>query len=337
MKAIAEAFLKHINHYFACLPYNLNWRVNARPFRGFLSKCPLSVIDIGARSGAMGELAGLSRFVRYVGFDADQEECQRLISAPPVDYAEYRVYPYFIGQGGTVDFRFYSDRGMSSTYNISDEFKNAFLEPPPRLEETVTLESILLDDVMAKENLDLPDLLKLDCQGSERDILCGAAHTLSQTSLVEVEVEFCPMYEGQPLFADVDALMRSSGFELLYLNRVFLQRKKLYKGLSRGQLVFGDALYGRSPSRLAALSAERIAKYIILLRHYGHLDLAYQIYKEHPEVLEICPAISSCFPTAPSLVRRGLVSQLDKLTCLLLHLRRTNHMFCDSDRSWPIR
>jgi FkbM family methyltransferase len=337
MKAIPEAFLKHVNHYFACLPYNLNWRVNARPFRSFLSKCPLSVIDVGARSGAMGELTSLTRYVRYVGFDADQEECRRLVRNRPSEYVAYDVLPYLIGRGGAMQFNLYSDRGMSSTYIISDEFKNAFLEPPPRLERTVTLESIILDDVIAKENLDGPDLLKLDCQGSERDILCGAAHTLSQTSLVEVEVEFCPMYEGQPLFADVDALMRSSGFELLYLNRVFLQRKKLYKGLSRGQLVFGDALYGRNPSRLAALSAERIAKYIILLRHYGHLDLAYQIYEEHPEVLEICPSISSCFPTAPSLVRRGLVSQLDKLTCLLLHIRRTNHLFCDSDRSWPIR
>src|SRR6266481_1228578 len=337
MKPIAEAFFKHINHYYACLPYNLNWRVNTRPLRSFLSQCPLSVIDIGARGGGMGELAGLSRFTRYVGFDADQEECQRLMSAPPIDYSEYRVYPYFIGQGGTVDFRFYSDRGMSSTYKISTEYSRAFLEPSPRLERTVKLEAVSLDSVMAKERINAPDLLKLDTQGSELAILCGANHTLAETSLVELEVEFLPMYEGQPLFADLDALLRSRGFELLYLNRAFLQRKKFYKGLSRGQLVFGDALYGRSPSQLGSLSLKQVAKYIILLCHYGHLDLAWQVYQEHSEVREVCPALTCCFPRVPSLVRRGLVSQLDKLICLLLHLRSTNHMFCDSDRGWPIR
>jgi FkbM family methyltransferase len=259
------------------------------------------------------------------------------MNTPPGGYAEYQVYPYFIGQNGTVDFHVYSDRGMSSTYEINSEFIRAFLEPPPTLERTVTLRAVRLDDVVAKDHLGAPDLLKLDTQGSELDILRGASNTLMETSLVEVEVEFYPMYKGQPLFADVDALLRSSGFELLYLNRAFVQRKKFYQGLSRGELIFGDALYGRGPSQVGGFSLERIAKYIILLCHYGHLDLAHQIYDEHSKVREICPAISHCFPGSPSLLRRGLVSQLDKLTCFLLHIRRTNHVFCDSDRSWPTR
>jgi FkbM family methyltransferase len=337
MNALFEAFFTRINHYYACLPYNLNWRVKTKLLRGFLSQYPLSVIDIGARGGGTGELSGLSRFIRYVGFDADQEECRRLMDDPPGGYAEYRVYPYFIGQGGTVEFHLYSDRGMSSTYEINSEFSRSFLEPSPRLDRTVALPAVRLDDVVAKNHLSAPDLLKLDTQGSELQILRGASQTLTQTFLVEVEVEFYPMYKGQPLFADVDALLCSCGFELLYLNRAFLQRKKFYKDLSRGELIFGDALYGRSPSQLGEFSLERIAKYIILLCHYGHLDLAHQIYDEHPKVQQLCPAISRCFSSSPNRVRRGLVSQFDKLTCLLLHIRRTNHMFCDSDRSWPIR
>ena len=224
MNAIFKAFFTRINHCSACLPYNLNWKVNTKPLRGFLSSHPLSVIDVGARGGGTGELAGLSRFMRYVGFDADQEECRRLMDAPRGGYAEYRVYPYFIGQSGTVDFHLYSDRSTSSTYEINSEFSRAFLEPSPRLQRTVTLEAVRLDDVVAKDHLSAPDLLKLDTQGSELDILRGSSRTLTETSLVEVEVEFYPMYKGQPLFADVDALLRSSSFELLYLNRVFMQR-----------------------------------------------------------------------------------------------------------------
>jgi len=337
MNAMFDAFFRHINHYHASLPYNLNWGVKTRPLRDFLTRHPFSIFDIGARGGGAGELAGLTEFIRYVGFDADEEECRRLMDAPPGGYAEYRVYPYFIGRGGAVEFHLYSQRGMSSTYEIASEFSRAFLEPPPRLERTVKLEAMRLDDVVAMDQLGAPDFLKLDTQGSELDILRGSSRTLGETSLVEVEVEFCPMYEGQPLFADVDALLRTNGFELLYLNRAFLQRKGFYKGLSRGQPVFGDALYGRGPSRLDSFSPERIAKYIILLCHYGHLDLGRQIYAEHSEVREVCPALPGCFPKAPSLVRRGIVSQLDKLTCLLLHIRRTNHLFCDSDRSWPVR
>ncbi len=123
MNAMIEAFVRHINHYYASLPYNLNWGVKTRLLRGFLSEHPLSIIDIGARGGGAGELAGLTEFIRYVGFDADEEECRRLTDAHPGKYADYRVYPYFIGGGGTVEFHLYSERGWSSTYEIDGEFQ----------------------------------------------------------------------------------------------------------------------------------------------------------------------------------------------------------------------
>jgi FkbM family methyltransferase len=280
--------------------------------------------------------------MRYVGFEADEEECRRLMGDPPGIYSDFQVYPYFIGKPGIVTFHIYDlagHRGCSSSYEFNDEYVGAFAHTSgaPRLVRTVALEAVGLDDVMFRKRLTPPDLLKLDTQGSELEILRTAGRTLADTSLVEVETEFFPIYKGQPLFADVDTLLRSSGFELLYLDRHFEQRRVIFKGLSRGQLIDGDALYGKSPSQLRHWSPERIAKYVILLCHYGHLDMAYQILKEHSEVLELCPSISRCFPRAPSMVRRGLACQLDKLTCLLLHIRRTNHLYSGWDRSFPTR
>ena len=57
---------------------------------------------------------------------------------------------------------------------------------------------------------------------------------------------------------------------------------------------------------------------------------------EHPEVAKVCPGLQDCFPGPPSLLRAGLVLQLDKLICFLLHLGRSNHVMHDSDRSRPI-
>ena len=93
MNAIFKAFFTRVNHCSACLPYNLNWGVDTKPLRSFLLSHPVSVIDIGARGGGAGELEGLSRFVDHVGFDADEEECRRLMEAPPENYAGFRVYP----------------------------------------------------------------------------------------------------------------------------------------------------------------------------------------------------------------------------------------------------
>jgi FkbM family methyltransferase len=343
IRVLLKEFLTRINHSHGLLPYNVNWGVKTKSLRGFLSKYPLSVIDIGARYGPTTELTGLLEFIRYVGFDSDEEECRRLMADPPGHCLEFQIYPHFIGKPGTVNFHLYEAgglRGLSSNYELNDEFVRTFgvfTGREPRLERTVALKAVGLDDVMTQKHLAPPDILKLDTQGSELEILQTANRTLAQTPLVEVEAEFFPVYKGQPFFADVDILLRSSGFELLYLDRHFRQRRKIYKGLSRGQLISGDALYGKSPSQIRHWSPERIAKYIILLCHYGHIDLAHQILSEHSGLLELCPGIVHLFPKEPSMVRRGLISQLDKLTCFLLYMRRTNHVYGGSDRSFPTR
>ena len=56
--------------------------------------------------------------------------------------------------------------------------------------------------------MDRVDFIKLDTQGSELDILHGAGSLLDNCSGLQLEVMFSPLYEGQPLFADVDAYLR---------------------------------------------------------------------------------------------------------------------------------
>src|SRR5258707_15700586 len=56
------------------------------------------------------------------------------------------------------------------------------------------------------------EFLKLDTQGADLDILRGAGPLLDGCLGVEVEVMFAPLYDGQPLFADVDSYLRSRGF-----------------------------------------------------------------------------------------------------------------------------
>jgi FkbM family methyltransferase len=83
---------------------------------------------------------------------------------------------------------------------------------------TVEIEVTTLDLWADTSKVRFLDFIKLDTQGSELDILRGAEKLLHTVRALEVEVEFNPIYEGQPLFADVDAFLRQRGFVLWRLS-----------------------------------------------------------------------------------------------------------------------
>lgn len=96
---------------------------------------------------------------------------------------------------------------------------------------TITVPQVRLDQVITTP----VDLLKLDLQGYELAALRGADGLLPRTKLVLCEVEFVPLYEGQPLFGDIAAHLRERGFRLHNLYDLWT--------LESGQLTSGDALF----------------------------------------------------------------------------------------------
>jgi Methyltransferase FkbM domain len=71
-----------------------------------------------------------------------------------------------------------------------------------------------MDDVLPEGPV---DFLKLDVQGAELMVLQAAERTLSQTAVVHCEVEFGPIYTGQPLFPSIYQYLMSRGFTLIDL------------------------------------------------------------------------------------------------------------------------
>jgi hypothetical protein len=74
------------------------------------------------------------------------------------------------------------------------------------------VQTVRLDDVVAPGGM---DLLKIDVQGAERLVFDGAATRLDECLVVWTEVEMVPLYQGQPLFGDIDARLRSHGLQFL--------------------------------------------------------------------------------------------------------------------------
>jgi len=123
----------------------------------------------------------------------------------------------------------------SSLYEPNMEELSKHLEDPSRFSvvNTIEVEVKRMDSILPSD-LTI-DLLKIDTQGSELDVLKGAGDLLNNTSYIECEVEFVPLYKDQPLFQDIEDYLKSYNFKLAK----FIRKVKW----ASDTIVFGDALF----------------------------------------------------------------------------------------------
>jgi hypothetical protein len=153
---------------------------------------------------------------------------------------------------------------------------------------TVQVDTVRLDDVVEIRTRGC-DLLKLDTQGSEAEILSHASETLKRCLIVQTEVEFVPLYEGQPLFAEVDQLLRAHGF---MFHRFLGLAGRTYSPLivngdpnaALSQMLWSDAVYVPELSRLHRIEPSQLLKLAALLHEiYGSLDLCHVVLAAHDQ------------------------------------------------------
>lgn len=191
-----------------------------------LLEAPLNVVDVGCRWGFADTWETLGERCTIVGFEPDRVECERL-SEHYRDRPWVQIVPSALGPVRRAATLYVTrEPACSSVYPPLD----AVVDRHPRLEpqrmvRREIIELITLDDWCADHNLDRVDFIKLDTQGSELDILRGAKRTLDGVSVVQTEVEFNPMYAGQPLFGDVDRYLRQRGFVLWQLDNLSHHRQ----------------------------------------------------------------------------------------------------------------
>ncbi len=191
---------------------------------------PLTVVDVGCRWGFWERWEALGDRVRLIGFEPDAEECRRLEAA----YAgaggpatggrpAVTVVPAALAATeGTAVLHLTAEPACSSLYPPSEQARATrpalrdVIAPAGRAEVPTTT----LDAWAAANGLGRVDHMKLDTQGSELGVLKGAVETLGRTRTLEVEVELNEIYEGQPLFGDVDRFLRAHGFVLWRLGHL---------------------------------------------------------------------------------------------------------------------
>lgn len=235
-----------------------------------IADSPLTYVDCGARAAkAPPWLRPVKNSLRYIGIDADPVECDRLNATPR---AGHRYLPAALGR--SVESRTLyvtKNRACSSLLRPDPQAMRAFITIPAFLEidQEIIVQTTTLDACLREAGIVAADFLELDTQGSELDILLGAERLLSESVLgVQVEVEFEPMYDRQPLFAEVDTFLRARGFRLFDLARYHARRRAVADAVpTRGQLLWGHALYLRDHRRSLTITLALRLSVIATLLH----------------------------------------------------------------------
>jgi len=187
-----------------------------------------------------------------------------------------------IGDGGRHTFHVCQAPGMSSLLPPNTDVLNLFHLFPNygRVGSTVEMDTVRLDDVPETAGT---DLIKIDIQGAELLVLSNAPQRLKEVSVIHAEVLFLPMYEGQPLFSEIEMFLRGTGFMLHCLQRPesrfvapFMIDADIYGGLN--QLVWADAVFLRDLTKLDLYSDRQLIVTANLMHDvYNSFDVAYQL------------------------------------------------------------
>ncbi len=190
-----------------------------------------------------------------------------------------RYLPYALGDGSERTLNICELEGMTSLL-VPDPTHLALFNLFPiwgTVKSQVPVTTRKLDDIAEIAHL---DFLKMDIQGAEREVLAHGRGKLAGTVVIQTEVSFVPLYQGQPVFGEMDLALRELGFlphsvtgTKIWPIAPMVVGDQPNRGIR--QLLETDMIYVRDFSRPENMDAEQW-KHLALIAHhcYGSYDLA---------------------------------------------------------------
>lgn len=259
--------------------------VNSYNTLQYFNDVRIRVVDIGASSH--GELTEpyapliAADIASVIGFEPNVEECNRL-NELYASNGSYKYLPSFVGLGGEAKFHETNWFMTGSLYPPNKKVLDNF----EQLDSVVTLQAVHSVGTVRIEDLvdvDDIDLVKIDVQGAELDVFSGMGSKLENALVIWTEVEFIPLYEGQPLFSEVEMFLREKGFAFHSFDSVVSRAFKPYSGLKgkyqmRDQAIWADAIFVRNFENFDMLDERKLKKLAVILDMVvGARDLCHKV------------------------------------------------------------
>lgn len=238
----------------------------------------IDVVDIGANpiDGVPPYKPLLDSGLAHIyGFEPNPNALAKLNSqkGPNETYFSNAVY-----NGKEQELRVCKAQGMTSLLEPNSELLSYLHLFPEwgQVQERIKIPTIRLDDVDEIKNI---DYLKIDIQGGELEVFKNGVNLLKNCLVIHTEVEFLPMYEGQPLFSEVELFLRELGFVFHRFSPLVsrIVQPLLHKNNKRGELsqvTFADAIFIKDFTKFDLLSLVDLKKLALILNDvYGSFDI----------------------------------------------------------------
>jgi FkbM family methyltransferase len=262
-------FIQILRHFTSRKNSNFETKV----LNSLLDKSAINLLDIGAAGGIEPRWKKITKKINYFGFEPDERV---RMTNPKEKFSGYHLSSFAVGDSeNPAMLNLTKDEGKSSFFFPNQDFLERF---PNSSRFAVSKQVELQVRRIDSQDFNDIDFIKLDIQGGELSALKGAGENLSKVLGIEVEVEFLKLYVDQPLFGSISDFLAEQDFEFIdFVNLCRWERKSL---LGLGQLVFGDALFLKSPEKilLENLPEEKIRKYLAILYIYNRFDLIDRVF-----------------------------------------------------------
>jgi len=232
---------------------------------GYFARDPIGFVDVGMRGGVHELMHPVARLTQVLGFEPDAEECRRLNDSVDVrtPWASFKALETGLAaQPGERTLHLLAASTNHSLLPPNGAFVERYGMDKFRLVGKTTVRCDTLDGVLRRERPEgfRAEIIKLDTQGSEYEILEGAAAVLAtETTLVLAEVAFCEIYRGQRRFSEVEQLLRAKGFSFYGFGPLHRRSRKLIdkrSTMTAERLLYADAHFFRDPLEAAPGSGD---------------------------------------------------------------------------------
>ena len=249
---------------------------------------PLRIIDIGARDGVHEMFLPLGKLAKVLAFEPDQEGYDALLADQELKQrmADVIIRPEALGDGTNVPFHLMSKATNHSLLRTNDVLVERYNMALFRNVSSFDIDTSRLDDIVTGPAAPCPgfgEIVKIDTQASEHLILSHAPTMLRDTTIgIIAEVWFCEIYENQPLFHDLCALLKPFGLTFYGFTSFFLRSgKRLDKRdhLGRERALYADAIFLKDPLDQArpVISDRHFAVLFLFACMTGYFDLALEL------------------------------------------------------------